>query len=187
MESLAHILRTSDIMVHMHPHKKICDLLVAPTDIIDKMEQAGVIKAVKCGGCVSRYVDEIGCPLKKRMMEHYRDSSPVSQHAKGSRYQVNYDQVKVLDCESGWFRWGVKESIHIITSPSDLNQDKGHYTLLRVYHTLLHIPYLINHKCDLVDPMVNESLHEWYFGVKKQFNSTFSMDVIVDALASLSD
>ncbi len=65
-------------MVHMHPHKTIHDLIVAPKDPTDKMEQAGVNYAVKCGGCDSRYVGETGCPLKKKMMEHHRDSSPVS-------------------------------------------------------------------------------------------------------------
>ncbi len=39
-ESLARILRTADIMVYMCPHKKIRNLLVAPKDPTDKMEQA---------------------------------------------------------------------------------------------------------------------------------------------------
>ncbi len=47
-ECLAHILHTADIMVHKPPHKKICDLLVAPKDPTDKMELAGVIYAVTC-------------------------------------------------------------------------------------------------------------------------------------------
>ncbi len=110
MESLARILRTADIMVHMRPHKKIHALLVAPKDRTDKMEQAGVIYAVKCGGRDSGYVCETGCPLKKRIMEHHRDSSPVSQHANDSGHPVNYDQVKVLVREPGWFRRGVKRS-----------------------------------------------------------------------------
>ncbi len=67
------------------------------------LEQAGVIYAVKCGGSDSGYVDETSCLLKKRIMEHQRDSSPVSQHANDSGHPVNYDQVKVLDNESGWF------------------------------------------------------------------------------------
>ncbi len=75
--------------------------------------------------------------LKKTIMEDHRDSSPVSQHPNDSGHPVNYDQVKVLDRESGWFRRSVKEAIHILTSPSDLNHDRGRYTLPRVYHTLL--------------------------------------------------
>ncbi len=97
-----------------------------------------MIYAVKCGGCDSGYVGENGRPLTKWMMEHHRDSSPVSQHAIDSGHQVNYDQVKVLDRESGSFRQGVKESIHIIISSSGQNLDRGRYTLPRVYHTLLH-------------------------------------------------
>ncbi len=122
----------------MRPHKKIHALLVGPKDPTDKMEHAGVIYTVKCGGCDSGYVGETGRPLKNRIMEHQMDSSPVSQHAKDSRHPVNYDHVKVLDLESGWFRRGIKEYIHILTSPSDLNRDRGRYTLPRVYHTLLH-------------------------------------------------
>ncbi len=58
---------------------------------------------MKCGGWDSGYVDETGRPLKKRIIEHQKDSSPVSQHANDSGHPVNYDQVKVLDRESGWF------------------------------------------------------------------------------------
>ncbi len=54
------------------------------------MEQAGVIYAVKCGGCDSAYVGETGSPLKERMMEHQRDSSPVFQHTKDSVHPLNY-------------------------------------------------------------------------------------------------
>ncbi len=133
-ESFARILRTADIMVHMHPHKKICALLVAPKDPTDKMEQAGVIYAVKCGG----YVGETCRRLKKRIMEHHRESSPVSQHANDSGHPVNYDQVKALYWYSGWFRQGVKEAIHILTSPNDLNHDRCPYNLPTVYNTLLH-------------------------------------------------
>ncbi len=37
------------------------------------MDLAGVIYAVKDGGCGSGYVGHTGHPLKKRMSEHYRD------------------------------------------------------------------------------------------------------------------
>ncbi len=152
------------------------------------MEQAGVTYAVKCGGCDSGYVGETSRPLKKRIMEHQRDSSPVSQHPNDSGHPVNYDQVKVLNQESGWFRRGVKESIHILTSPSDLNRDRGWYTVLRVYHTLLHSEaagsshsaasewrHCLPHR-----PLVWSSLPDgqwkltWviFFIVKKQCNST---------------
>ncbi len=77
-------------MEHLHSHKKMYDLLVAPKDPTDKMEQAGVIYAVKCGYCDSGYVGETDRLLKKRMMEHHRKSSPVSLHAKDSGHQVNY-------------------------------------------------------------------------------------------------
>ncbi len=49
-------------MVHMYPHKKIGALLVAPKDPTGKMEQAGVIYAVKCGGCAFDYVGETWSP-----------------------------------------------------------------------------------------------------------------------------
>ncbi len=60
-KSLAHILRTAYIMVHLHPpHKKIRDMQVAHKDPTDQMEQAVAIYAVKCGGCDSSYVGETG-------------------------------------------------------------------------------------------------------------------------------
>ncbi len=143
-------------------------------------------QAVKCRVCDSGYVGETGCPLKKRIMEHQRDSSPVFQHANDSEHPVNYDQVKVLDQESGWFRRGVKEAIHILTNPSDLNHDRGRDTLPRVYHTLLHSAtsewrHSLPHR-PLVWPSWPDGQwkHTWviFFVVMKQCNSTFSKNIL---------
>ena len=49
-----------------------------------------------------------------------------------------FTDVKVLDREPGWFRRGVKEAIHIEVENSNLNRDRGRYTLPPVYRELLH-------------------------------------------------
>ncbi len=61
------------------------------------MDQSGVFYVVKSGGFDLGYVFETGHLLKKRISEHHRESSPVSQHIKDTGHKVNFEQVKVLD------------------------------------------------------------------------------------------
>ena len=52
-------------------------------------------------------------PLKTRLDEHTRPSSPVGEHCASLQHDIDWDGVKVLDKEGNWFRRGVKEAINI--------------------------------------------------------------------------
>jgi hypothetical protein len=49
-----------------------------------------------------------------------------------------WDNVRILDRESDWYRRVVREAIHIRRNPSNLNKDQGRYIhsfILFPYHT----------------------------------------------------
>ncbi len=128
-EHLTRIIRSHDVAVHTRPMNKMRDILVAPKDPTSHLDRSGVVYKVKCNDCTSAYVGETARPLRSRISEHHRDSSPVGFHARQELHRVEFDEVQILDREPGWFRRGVKEAIHIEVEGSDLNRDRDCYTL----------------------------------------------------------
>ena len=96
-----------------------------------------MVYEVQCKDCDARYIGETERPLKARVKEHQRESSPVATHAKAHRHTIDFQKVKVLDQETQWFRRGVKEAIHIEAKGADLNRDKGWHHLAPGYRSLI--------------------------------------------------
>ncbi len=137
-ESLTRVIRSHDVAVHTRPMNKLRDFsgTERPSPHLDK---SGVVYKVKCSDCPSSYVGETARPLRSRITEHHRESSPVGLHSRQERHRVEFDEVQILDRDQGWFRRGVKEAIHIELEGSDLNRDRGRYTLPPpIYKDLLH-------------------------------------------------
>ena len=138
-EALRRILGKSGIAVHFKPQNTLRSLLVAPKDKTSPLKCSGTIYQLSCKDCSSTYVGESGRPLGARIKEHQRTSSvhsPVQEHSKAGHH-IDWDNVKILDKESDWFRRGVKEAIHIRKTRSDLNKDQGRHRLSKAYSSLL--------------------------------------------------
>ena len=136
-ESLQRLFRSHGISTHVKPQNTIRSLLVAPKDKADKKDKCGTVYHVSCKDCTSSYVGESARPLKVRLNEHEKPSSPVGEHSAAPGHDIDWDGVKVLDKEDNWFKRGVKEAIQIRRTGSDLNKDKGRHHLPRIYNRLL--------------------------------------------------
>ncbi|XP_072022307.1 uncharacterized protein [Amphiura filiformis] len=138
-EALRRIFSKRGVSVHFKPANTLRSALVAPKDKIPPGKCCGTVYQVSCNDCDSAYVGESARPLNTRIAEHRRPStttSPVGDHQKAG-HSIEWKDVKILDRETDWFRRGVKESIHIRTSKSDLNKDQGRHRLSGAYNSLL--------------------------------------------------
>ncbi len=132
-----YVSHSNHINTYVKPQNTIRSLLVAPKDKANKLDKCGVVYQVAWKDCTSTYVGESARPLKTRLNEHSRPSSPVGEHSANFRHDINWEGVRVLDREDNWFRRGVKESIHIRRTGSALNKDEGRHHLPRSYDRLL--------------------------------------------------
>ena len=112
-------------------------MLVAPKDKPDKLDKSGVVYQINCQDCDSVYVGETERNLRKRIVEHKRESSPVGAHMKERRHSFEVDDIKIIDNEDKWFQRGVKEAIHIHSLNPSLNRDRGRHILPPVYASLV--------------------------------------------------
>ena len=136
-ESLQRLFRSHGVNAYVQPQNTLRSLLVAPKDKADKLEKCGAVYQVSCKVCPSTYVGESARPLKTRLDEHTRPSSPVGEHSTSLQHDIDWDGVKVLDKEDNWFRRGVKEAINIKRTNSDLNRDRGRHHLPSSYNRLI--------------------------------------------------
>ena len=98
---------------------------------------------IQCSDCDSSYIGESEIPLGTRLAEHRRPScvgSPVVKHVHDTGHRIDWDSVRVLDCDNSWFERGVRESIQIFIHGSNLNRDTGRFRLPGVYKHLLKKP-----------------------------------------------
>ena len=92
------------------------------------------------------YIGETERPLKKRITEHKRESSPVGAHMIEHHHHIDEDNIKVLDSDSRWLQRGIREAIFIKSLSPDLNRDQGRHRLPPVYNSLL--SHVNNKNCD---------------------------------------
>ncbi len=121
-EPLTRVLREHDLVVHSRPHTKLRNLLVAPKDPTPPLDKSGVVYKVQCKECPSVYVGETGRPLRSRISEHQRDSSPVGHYAKFNKHNVDLEEVEILDHEHGWLQRGIREAIQIEAKDCNLTK-----------------------------------------------------------------
>ena len=108
-EGLRRILTKHGVAIHFKPQNTLHSLLVAPKDKTSAHKCSSTVFQISCKDCYSTNVGESGRPLGVRIKEHQRFSSvnsPVNEHVKAG-HKIDWDNVKILDKESAWFRRGV--------------------------------------------------------------------------------
>jgi hypothetical protein len=136
-EAISRKMRNFGITVHVKPTNTIRSKLVAPKDKIPFLDKTGTIYRIQCNDCQSQYIGETERPLKKRLQEHTRESSPVAAHMKDRDHQFDLKNVSIMSTDTQWFERGVKESIFIAAARPDLNRDLGRHHLPAAYNSLI--------------------------------------------------
>ena len=82
MEDLSRTFRKVGVQVHAKPINTIRSMLVFPKDKPKKCDRSCVIYGPHCSNCPPQYVSETERPLKHRITEHRKDSSPLGHTLK---------------------------------------------------------------------------------------------------------
>ena len=85
-EPLNRIIRKNGVIVHAKPTNTIRSMLGSPKDKPDTLDKTETVYHYTCQECPSHYISETERPLRKRVSEHKRDSSPVGAHSKITKH-----------------------------------------------------------------------------------------------------
>ena len=160
-ETLSRVFRKYNIQTAMKPHLSIKNILVHPKDKIEDACKCGVVYEIPCLNCTDTYIGETGRPLNVRIKEHREDveknaafigtrqrrkqsvsefnKSAVTDHVNVKNHVIDWENIRVKDCESNYKKRVIKEAITIRKTPSNMNRDQGNFILSHAYDRLLAI------------------------------------------------
>ena len=75
--------------------------------------------------------------LKKRAVEHQRNTSPAIYHMIYNKQQFTNYNISILHQESDWFQCGVAEAIHIMHTDAQLNRDRRSHVVPTIYWEII--------------------------------------------------
>ena len=84
----------------------------------DMGKKKNVIYKIPCE-CGDSYIGETLRPLDARIAEHKRccregnSSSGVAEHMWSKQHNIKWDDIKILDNESGWTKRKIKEALYM--------------------------------------------------------------------------
>ncbi len=143
-ESIRRILTPLNIRTCFRPHKTLRQLLVHPKTPIQINQRNGVVYKITCGTCKEVYIGQTGRTLQHRVKEHQRaltsfdaiyNTSAVAEHAIRRNHQIDWSNVKVIDCQQNWTQRCLLESWYIKKTSNTINRENG--PLPEVYNALI--------------------------------------------------
>jgi len=107
---------------------KLSRFIKVQKDVDHLSSKSNVIYKIKCNDCDATYVGQTKRQLRTRIREHKNNvkqdrskHSVISEHITKFRHSFNWDNVKVLDIESKYYKRITSEMIHIKEQSVGLN------------------------------------------------------------------
>ncbi|KAG5320516.1 POL2 protein, partial [Pseudoatta argentina] len=131
-----HIASCIQKLSHVHgfniaykPMNKMNTFIKTGKDSLPKDDQCGVVYKINCLNCESSYVSQTKRKLKTRIKEHKADIkkpsfeiSVVSRHRLNEMYELDWDNIRILDTEQSLMKRRISEMIHIKRQTRGINK-----------------------------------------------------------------
>ena len=159
-ERIQRTMRKHNIETPVKPHITIRRLVVHPKDKLEDNHKCGVIYRVNCLSCQQIYLGETGRKLETRIKEHEDETTQVTskpktrstsvsedttkfksaipEHIRSQNHLMDFENIEIVDRESGRMSRWIKEAIHIRRKePIVMNRNEGTYNLARVWDSII--------------------------------------------------
>ena len=131
-QPLQRILRPLNVRVVGKPRDWKWSLQQKLKDRTSRENDPSVVYRLKCSDCEQAYFGEAGrtaCVCLKEHASYVKngrfDMSAAAEHAIFEQHALNFDNVKVIDCEHHCLKRRVKEALHFNAEKHLMNKDKG--------------------------------------------------------------
>ena len=126
-EKIASILKPFNFRVLPLVKKSFNYIIKLGKDVTDKWDRTNVVYKFTCKSCPASYVRETKRALRTRINEHKKNNNPeavVYQHTKNFSHGFDWNNVKIIDCESNYKKRIISEMIHIKCNKHNVNKKK---------------------------------------------------------------
>jgi len=116
----------------------------AHKDTHDFFNSNNVVYKIFCNDCSASYVGQTKRQLKTRTKEHVNNSKSISakpsvitEHMREFSHSFDWNNVKILDTETNYFKRSVSEMLYIRQQHNGINAQKDTELLDNSYHDIL--------------------------------------------------
>ena len=92
-------------------------------------DKNSIVYKIDCSNCEAVYIGEFKRSLKSRLDEHKRfvrnfdcEKNEITKHCWEADHNLSWDQKKVIDKESRLIPRRIKETIHFLKNPNQINK-----------------------------------------------------------------
>jgi len=116
----------------------------AHKDTNELLTNSNVVYKISCHDCNASYVGQTKRQVKTRIKEHKNNSkllsskpSVITEHILEYSHSFNWDNIKILDTESNYYKRAVSEMLHIKEQANGINAQKDTELLDNAYFDIL--------------------------------------------------
>ena len=122
-----HILHKHNIIPINKTINKFNNIIILGKDRLDKSDTYGIVYKIDCQNCSSTYIGISKRKLKKRTCEHVRavkncsNNSALAVHVEKTAHTINFNNIKIIDKETNFFKRSFSEMLNIYFHNNTLN------------------------------------------------------------------
>ena len=145
-EPVMRALNRVGVRVAMKPFRTISNILSLPKDRTPVFNKPGVVYEIPCRDCNAVYIGQTERNVNTRLKEHKRavknmdaEKSALCAHMLDADHHINWNETKILKCETNYYQRTTAESCFINIKSKDkvvLNRNDGNF-LPKTYKSLL--------------------------------------------------
>ena len=124
-------------------NKELSNVIKKGKDVLEKMQNSGVVYRIKCKNCPAAYIGETNRKLRERLSEYKRDvrnnnDSVIATHCNTHNHSMGWENTSILDRESVWRSRLISEMLHIhLEKLPTLHKKEDTQELSKIYTRIL--------------------------------------------------
>jgi len=143
-ESIANTIDKSKCITGYRVLNSLGKHIKAHKDTNELLANSNVVYKISCNDCNASYVGQTKRQVKTRIKEHKNNSKHLSskptvitEHSREYSHSFDWDNIKILDTESNYYKRAVSEMLHIKEQVNGINAQKDTELLDNSYFDIL--------------------------------------------------
>ena len=120
---LSKLFKQYNIFIHASHHKSLVNIIKSGKQVSELLDRTNVVYKIECKQFMYAYISETKHASKKRVDEDKKNTNSqavINCHKKNYNRDFAWDDVKILDYESNWYKRRTSEMLDIVANVNDV-------------------------------------------------------------------
>ncbi|XP_025271021.1 uncharacterized protein LOC112639907 [Camponotus floridanus] len=142
--NMKNFIKDTDTVLSYFSLNKLSTIIKVHKDVIPKGSHTNVVYKIECEKCDATYVGQTGRKLSTRINEHKKNINKnitnrfvITEHGLNFNHDFKWDDVKILDRETFYYKILISEMIYIKRQRNGLNSQTDTECFPDIYNNLI--------------------------------------------------